>query len=183
MSKSRSSKADRLENQENIKQDPNVPQINGTASDWRAKKVLKSYPFFRDNKIQTCSHVVMKNGAPLAVPFRPDKNRYATPNPQRTLTETQEAYQTMGYDHCGMRKKRLEAYDPNAFRSRMQTPEVQRRSVNVSHIEFGDRSVPNKNQFKTVNARSYGLKANGDPCSHPNIQAQRTKWFHHIQSQ
>jgi hypothetical protein len=33
----------------------------------------KSHQFFRDTRVDSCSHVVVKNGVAQAVPFRPSK--------------------------------------------------------------------------------------------------------------
>jgi len=47
---------------------------------FRQKKMTESAPFFRSAKVQTCSHVVMKNGVAVAVAFPLEKTGWKNPN-------------------------------------------------------------------------------------------------------
>jgi hypothetical protein len=53
--------------------------------------------------------------------------------------------------HAGMLKKPLEAYHPNAFRSRLPQPTVVMPYKNSSQIVIGDRSSDDKRLFRTTN--------------------------------
>ena len=52
--------------------------------------------------------------------------------------------------HAGMRKKPLEKYQPNAFRSRLSSPNIVMPYKNSSQIVIGDRSTYNKRQYVTT---------------------------------
>ena len=43
-------------------------------------KMTSSSPFFRETRVQTCSHVLVKNGNAVAVAFPLDKTGWKNPN-------------------------------------------------------------------------------------------------------
>ena len=47
---------------------------------YRQKKMDESAPFFRTTRVQTCSHVMMKNGIAVAVAFPLEKTGWKNPN-------------------------------------------------------------------------------------------------------
>jgi len=47
---------------------------------FREKKMNESAPFFRTARIQSCSHVIMKNGKAIAVAFPLEKTGWKNPN-------------------------------------------------------------------------------------------------------
>ena len=47
---------------------------------FKEKKITESAPFFRDARIQSCSHIVMKNGKVVAVSFPLEKTGWKNPN-------------------------------------------------------------------------------------------------------
>ena len=47
---------------------------------YKQKKMTESSPFFRSTRVQTCSHVIMKNGMAVAVAFPLEKTGWKNPN-------------------------------------------------------------------------------------------------------
>lgn len=47
---------------------------------FKEKKMRESAPFFKDTKVQTCSHIVVKNGQAVAVAFPLEKTGWRHPN-------------------------------------------------------------------------------------------------------
>lgn len=61
----------------------NEQQLQRTLHDmaeFRRKKMSESSPFFRTTRVQTCSHVMMKNGKAIAVAFPLEKTGWKNPN-------------------------------------------------------------------------------------------------------
>lgn len=48
--------------------------------EFRKKKMQESAPFFRTTRIESCSHVMMKNGIAVAVAFPLEKTGWKNPN-------------------------------------------------------------------------------------------------------
>ena len=107
----------------------------------------KTNEFFKESKVGSCSHVFVKNGVALAVPFKiinhKDKplNNYKN-GPQRS-SETSSIYRTdfnVHYDmHAGMNYKPLSKYDPSSYRNRLATGGIVMPHKNMSVVEIGDR--------------------------------------------
>ena len=85
--------------------------------------------------------------------------------------------------HAGMRAKPLEAYHPNAHRSRLPVPTVVMPYKNSSQIVIGDRSNNYKKHFKTGNMLKYVKHDTRDAQCNPGILARRTSWTHKLQNQ
>ena len=150
------------------------------------KKQTTSSPFFRTARVQTCSHVMMKNGTAIAVAFPLEKTGWKHPNSYNNTKRSSEVdswsrtvYQQRGYNHAGMLHKPLEPYHPTSFRSRLPQPTVVMPYKNSSQIVIGDRSSDDKRQFKTVN-KLQQLRPNlENACTNGGILAAQTKWIHY----
>lgn len=106
-----------------------------------------------------------------------------------TSSMSGEAYKRHPNCHSAMRNKPLQVYDPNAKRSRLQTPELRYNYVNRSEVEIGNRyhykinfvrSDAYKKHYVTTNTNHIGNFGMTAPCSHPLILAERAKWNHHL---
>ena len=107
----------------------------------------KTNEFFKESKVGSCSHVFVKNGVALAVPFKiinhKDKplNNYKN-GPQRS-SENKSVYRSdfdVHYEmHAGMNYKPLSKYDPSSHRNRLATGGIVMPHKNMSVIEIGDR--------------------------------------------
>lgn len=67
--------------------------MNRTLHDKEAfmtKKVTESAPFFRQARVQTCSHVMMKNGMAVAVAFPLEKTGWKHPNSYANTTKSSQ---------------------------------------------------------------------------------------------
>lgn len=107
----------------------------------------KTNQFFKDTKVGSCSHVLIKNGVSLAVPYQ-IKNQKGKPlnnykNIPLKSTEKKTIYKSdfdmHNYMHAGMQAKPLSNYDPNSYRSRLATGGIIMPHKNKSIIEIGDR--------------------------------------------
>ena len=107
----------------------------------------KTNNFFKETKVSSCSHVLVKNGVSLAVPF-PIINQKGKPLnnyknvPQRS-SETSSIYRS-DYDvhpnmHAGMSVKPLRKYDPESYRNRLAIGGIIMPHKNKSIVEIGDR--------------------------------------------
>ena len=107
----------------------------------------KTNEFFKDTKVGSCSHVLVKNGVSLAVPFQ-IKNHKGKPlnnykNVAQKSSETKSIYKSdfdlHTYMHAGMPTKPLTKYDPNSYRNRLATGGIIMPHKNKSIVEIGDR--------------------------------------------
>jgi len=153
----------------------------------RQTKMEKTAPFFRETKVQTCSHVLMKGGQAVAVPYPHKATGYKAKNSyvnQKRLPEstgfTHETYKVRPNLHAGLLTKPLEPYNPNAHRSRLPQATVIMPYKNASQIVIGDRSSDYKRQFVTSQKNKFTATV-AQPISNPGILAERTKWQHHLQ--
>jgi len=107
----------------------------------------KSDPFFKSTKIESCSHVLVKNGQSLAVPFK-IKNQKGYPMLHYTYAESKSSeaksvyrqdFTPKPFMHAGMGKKPLVKYNPDSYRNRLPIGGIVMPLKNKSVIEFGDR--------------------------------------------
>jgi len=107
----------------------------------------KTNEFFKETKVGSCSHVLVKNGVSLAVPFQ-IKNQKGKPlnnykNVPQKSSEVKSVYKSdfdlHSYMHAGMFAKPLMTYDPNSYRNRLATGAVIMPHKNKSIVEIGDR--------------------------------------------
>ena len=57
---------------------------------FKQKKMEESSPFFRTARVQTCSHVMMRNGKAIAVAFPLDKTGWKNPNSYGNVKRSSE---------------------------------------------------------------------------------------------
>ena len=107
----------------------------------------KTNSFFKETKIGSCSHIIVKNGVALAVPFA-IKNQKGKPlnnykNFSQKSSETKSIsrndYDIHSEMHAGMNYKPLTKYDPLSYRSRLATGGIVMPHKNMSILEIGDR--------------------------------------------
>ena len=142
-------------------------------------KMAKSSTFFKQTRVQTCSHVLYKNGKAIAVAFPLQKT--AAQNKQKLpegKSVTGQTYCRRSNLHAGMPVKPLEPYHPYAHRSRLPTPTVVMPYRNASSIVIGDRSSDYKRQFTSMNRINYPKHRLDDATTNGGILATKTRWFH-----
>jgi len=57
---------------------------------YKTKKETESNPFFRTTRVQTCSHVMMRNGKAIAVAFPLEKTGWKNPNAYGNVKRSSE---------------------------------------------------------------------------------------------
>jgi len=107
----------------------------------------KTHEFFKETRVGSCSHVIVKNGVSLAVPYKITNQKNKPLNnyknvPQKS-SEIKSVYKN-DFDmhtnmHAGMSSKPLMRYDPNSYRNRLAIGGIIMPHKNKSIVEIGDR--------------------------------------------
>jgi hypothetical protein len=107
----------------------------------------KSDEFFKATKVDSCSHVLVKNGQSMAVPFKIQNQKgyplqhykYAQNKLSESSSVYRKDYTPKPFMHVGMGKKPLVSYHPDSYRNRLPTGGVIMPHKNKSVIDIGDR--------------------------------------------
>jgi len=107
----------------------------------------KTNEFFKETKVASCSHVLVKNGVSLAVPYqiinqkgKPLNNYKNVPHKSSEIKSVYKSdFDMHTYMHVGMFAKPLTKYDANSYRNRLATGGIIMPHKNKSIIEIGDR--------------------------------------------
>lgn len=107
----------------------------------------KTDEFFKQTKVDSCSHVLVKNGQSLAVPFTVTNEKgyplqhykFAQSKSGEVKTVYRKDYCVKPYMHVGMNKKPLVPYDPESYRNRLPIGGIIMPHKNKSVVEIGDR--------------------------------------------
>ena len=146
-------------------------------------KNAKSAALFKNTKVASCSQILSKNGQAVCLGF-PSANTRPIDLSSKRLPEVtslaHEQFKVRDNLHAGMLKKPLEAYHPNAFRSRLPQPTVVMPYKNSSQIVIGDRSTQNKRQFVSTHQNMY-VTPKAFESSNPGIISDITIRGKHLQ--
>ena len=121
-------------------------------------------PYFKNTRITSCSHVLVKNGRCLAIPFWIKNRRGRHLNHFKTVPEKLSSNKTIYMSdyipvsnlHCGMGKKPLVPYNPDSQRSKLPLNGiVSGASANRSYLELGNSNMINRKQWNTTYRDSY----------------------------
>ena len=124
----------------------------------------KTSEFFRDTRVDSCSHVIEYKGKSIAVPYtvinkkgRPlSAYKYVTFKKEVDKTVYQKDYNSYKpVMHVGMNKKPLVKYDPNSFRNRLKKTDLYQPYFNTSKMNIGNRSEINQKQWLSTARDSY----------------------------
>ena len=145
-------------------------------------KDTKSSSFFQGNKILSWSHVLIKNGQCVAIPFKcpPAPRDLSAGRSKESQSITRDTFKVRNNLHAGMIKKPLERYHPNAHRSRLSSPTVVMPYKNSSSIIIGDRTCEDRRLYVSSNKNAFA-KLNNLNTSNGGIIATKTKWKKHLQ--
>ena len=107
----------------------------------------KTHEFFKQSKVGSCSHIIVKNGQSIAVPFKITNSKGKQLNDfknfQDKSSETQSVYRkdyTIKPNmHAGMTNKPLVPYHPESYRNRLPREGIVMAPKNKSIVEIGDR--------------------------------------------
>ena len=125
-------------------------------------------------KVSSCKHVVASRAGRLAVPF-------ASPQPvQDPAARVQFESLSHGVHrlrrslHAGMKTKPLEAYHPDAERSRLRSPDFVQPHKNTSQVQLGTTQA--SKQFIST-AKNMMRRPVPFASTNPGIQSAATKWI------
>jgi hypothetical protein len=107
----------------------------------------KTNDFFKATKVNSCSHIVVKNGQSIAIPYSITNNKGRPLNDFKlkenkssaTKSVYRQDYTPKPYMHAGMGNKPLVNYDPESYRNRLPIHGIVMAPKNKSIIEIGDR--------------------------------------------
>lgn len=146
----------------------------------------KTNPFFKLSKVGSCSHVLVKNGQSLAIPFHIINSRGRSLNHYKTVPEKSAEvksvymndYTPIPFMHCGMGKKPLLPYDPLSYRNRLPFGGiVSLGQKNSSLINIGDNGLINRKQWSSTMKDSFKWPRMV-PISNPGITSDMAKESH-----
>lgn len=145
----------------------------------------QTHSFFKQTKVGSCSHVLVKNGQSLAVPFGILNERGRGLNHFKTVPEKSaevksvymKDYTPKPFMHVGMGKKPLVEYDPNSYRNRLPIGGIVMGMKNKSLIEIGDGGLVNRKQWRST-ARDSFRWPTILPISNPGITSDMSKRVH-----
>lgn len=146
----------------------------------------KTNPFFKDSKVASCSHVLVKNGQSLAIPFRIINSRGRSLNHYKTVPEKSaevksvysKDYTPIPFMHCGMGKKPLVPYNPFSYRNRLPIGGMVSMGMkNSSMVNIGDNGLINRKQWSSTMRDSFRWPRM-NPVSNPGITSDIAKENH-----
>ncbi|CAG9315356.1 unnamed protein product [Blepharisma stoltei] len=147
-----------------------------------SSKAEKSIPFFKNSRVDTCSHIIMKNGQAVAVPYMtssPWNSRSLYCNDLKSTEKrslSHDVHRVRQNLHAGMHSKPLERYSPDAQRSRLKNDEFIIPYKNTSQIVIGDRSSKYKRHFLTT-AQNLLKRPSIELSTNLGILSEKTKWI------
>ena len=143
-------------------------------------------PFFKTTRVNSCSHILVKNGRCLAIPFGVTNRRKRHLNHFKTVPEKISSNKTIYMTdyvpvsnlHCGMRKKPLVPFSPDSARNLLPLNGiVSGAAANRSYLDLGNSNVINRKQYTTTYRDSF-LYPRIVPISNSGICADMAKASH-----
>lgn len=123
----------------------------------------KTHPFFKNSKIESCSHILVKNGQTLAVPYDIRNSKGKKLSHYKTIPlKSSELMSIYRKDfslkpivHAGMLNKPLEPYNPSSYRNRLPNYDFVICHKNKSSLEIGSKASASRKQWVTNYKDSY----------------------------
>jgi hypothetical protein len=145
----------------------------------------RSPEFFQNTRVNTCTHISMKNGRPVAIPFKPMTPAHMS-SKTRQKSEFREGdtmyrstYAKMPQANAGTMRKPLMKYDPQADRNRLPNLSLKMNSPYYDQINIGDRDRRGQiksNPWVTEYKTRIGNFVDTGCFSHPGILTRMTKY-------
>ena len=140
--------------------------------------------FFSESKVQSCSKVVMLGGRAVGIGYSSPNRSFLQPNQANKSAErrsiSHDSYKVRPNLHVGMKRKPLEAYSPDAYRSRLPGEDFIQPYKNASSVVIGDRSSRYKRHFVTT-AQNLFRPPVFEVRTNPGILSDQTKWTRHME--
>ena len=148
---------------------PNPEQVEQVEEQKPKKTYFQTHkelgdPFFKNSRITSCSHVLVKNGRCLAIPFGIKNRRGRGLNHFKTVPEKLSSnksiymsdYIQVNNLHCGMGKKPLVPYTPDSARNLLPLNGiVSGAAANRSYLDLGNGNIINRKQWNSTYRDSY----------------------------
>ena len=123
----------------------------------------KTHQFFKNSKIESCSHVLVKNGQTLAIPYNIVNQKgnglthYKTipMKSSELMSIYRKDYSIKPHLHCGMKNKPLEPYNPTSYRSRLPNTDYVISHKNKSSFEIGNPNTVSRKQWVSTTKDYY----------------------------
>ena len=123
----------------------------------------KTHQFFKESKVDSCSHVFEHKNKCIAVPFKPINSKgrplsaykYTTIKSQQQKSVYRKDYSNKPFMHVGMKKKPLVPYDCHSYRNRLPTSDFYMPHNNISKIDIGNQASVNRKQWISTTKDSY----------------------------
>lgn len=122
------------------------PQTSTTQSRYFNPDKTKGDSFFKETKVESCHHIVVRNGVPYAITYniKNAKNRPLN-NFKRDLAKSQNVKSVYKKDyepkpdmHVGMAKKPLLPYNPTSYRNRLPVEGAGTQYTNKTNFDLGN---------------------------------------------
>lgn len=145
----------------------------------------KTHPFFKNTLINSCSHIIVKNGQTLAIPFniknlkgRNLSHYRSMPMKSSELTSIyRKDYSVKPILHCGMDKKPLEPYNSLSYRNRLPINDYCISSTHNSNIKLGNKNRLSRKQWISTYRDTYS-KPIILPICNTGILSENSKKIH-----
>lgn len=123
----------------------------------------KTHPFFKNSLIDSCSHIIVKNGQTLAVPFevRNSKGKKLSSYKSIPMKSSEQMsiyrkdFSVKPIIHAGMLNKPLEPYNPSSYRNRLPNLDYVISHKNKSSMEIGSPSSISRKQWVSTYKDSF----------------------------
>lgn len=123
----------------------------------------KTHPFFKNSLIESCSHIIVKNGQTLAIPYEIKNSKGRKLSHYKSIPiKSSELMSIYRKDfslkpiiHVGMLNKPLEPYNPTSYRNRLPNLEFIVCHKNKSSMELGNKSSLAKKQWISTYKDTY----------------------------
>lgn len=122
------------------------PQSSTTQSKYFNPDKTKTNSFFKETKVESCHHIVVRNGVPYAItyniknaknrPLNSFKNNLA--QSQNVKSVYRKDYEPKPVMHAGMEKKPLIPYHPTSYRNRLPIEGACTQYTNKTQFDLGD---------------------------------------------
>lgn len=123
----------------------------------------KTHPYFKNSMIDSCSHILVKNGQTLAVPFDIRNSKGKKLSSYKSIpTKSSELMSIYRKDfsikpiiHAGMLNKPLEPYNPSSYRNRLPNMDFVISHKNKSSMEIGNKASASRKQWVSTYRDSF----------------------------
>ena len=146
----------------------------------------KTHNFFKNTKVNSCSHVFEFKNKCFAVPFKITNfkgnslSAYKN-NPPKSFVQKsvyRRDYSNKPFMHVGMIKKPLVSYDPDSYRNRLPTSDFYMPPSNLSRLDICNQNSINRKQWITTSKDSYQWPVK-TLISNTGILSDNAKRSHH----